>query len=60
MTDADTARLAEIADALNQIDAYTAEGRAIAILGGLQFTAEMQAAPTRLLSGGTWSRTATQ
>ena len=38
----DVARLAEISDQLNAIDAYSAESRAASILAGLQFTPEMQ------------------
>ena len=45
-------RLAWIYNRLQQIDAYTAEARAAAILSGLAFTSDMQARPTRTFSGG--------
>lgn len=44
--------LEEVNERLNIIGAHSAEGRAASILSGLQFTEEMQAAPTDSLSGG--------
>jgi len=47
-----SARLAQIYKRLEQIDAYSAEARAAAILAGLSFTSDMQRRPTRTFSGG--------
>jgi ATP-binding cassette subfamily F protein 3 len=56
LTEAETAtdahRIAEIHMRLADIDAHSAEARASAILKGLGFEQERQAAPTRELSGG--------
>uniref|UniRef100_A0A7S1CJG3 ABC transporter domain-containing protein n=1 Tax=Bicosoecida sp. CB-2014 TaxID=1486930 RepID=A0A7S1CJG3_9STRA len=49
---ADAARLREVYAELEEIDAHTAEARASAILTGLGFTPDMQAAKTSGLSGG--------
>eukprot|EP00048_Salpingoeca_helianthica_P009515 m.136397 g.136397 ORF g.136397 m.136397 type:complete len:732 (+) comp14888_c2_seq1:80-2275(+) len=46
------ARLAVVYARLNEIESWSAEGRAAAILTGLQVTREMQAMPTKQLSGG--------
>lgn len=46
------ARLAEIYERLELIDAHSAEARASSILHGLSFTQEMMTEPTSLLSGG--------
>ncbi|EEH11762.1 ABC transporter family protein (macronuclear) [Tetrahymena thermophila SB210] len=46
------ARLQEIYERLEQIDAITAESRAASILGGLGFSQEMMRNPTQQLSGG--------
>lgn len=48
----DSARLAEIHERLEEIDAQTADSRARALLAGLRFTEEMQAAPLSSMSGG--------
>eukprot|EP00049_Salpingoeca_infusionum_P011107 m.191408 g.191408 ORF g.191408 m.191408 type:complete len:838 (+) comp14841_c0_seq1:258-2771(+) len=44
--------LAAIYERLNEINSFSAEGRAAEILRGLQFTPEMQNAPVSSLSGG--------
>jgi ATP-binding cassette subfamily F protein 3 len=51
-TATDAHRIAEIHTRLADIDAHTAEARASAILKGLGFDQDRQAAPTRELSGG--------
>jgi len=51
-TATDPHRIAEIHMRLADIDAHSAEARASAILKGLGFEQERQAAPTRELSGG--------
>jgi len=48
----ETARLAEVHERLDEIDAKTADSRARALLAGLQFSEEMQAAPLSSMSGG--------
>lgn len=50
--DAAQARLRAIATRLDTIDAHSAESRASLILAGLQFSPDMQAWPTKSLSGG--------
>ena len=45
-------RLTEISDRLDLIEAYNAEGRASAILSGLQFTDTMKQQATETFSGG--------
>jgi len=50
--DADTARVNEIYERLERLDAASAEARAAEVLGGLGFTTLMQRLPTRALSGG--------
>jgi ATP-binding cassette ChvD family protein len=50
--EAATARLREVAERLQAIDALSAESRAGAILAGLQFTPDMLSWPTSALSGG--------
>ena len=52
MENPDTDELNRIAAQLEERDAASAEARASSILNGLSFTAEMQAAPTKSLSGG--------
>lgn len=51
-TDKATERLAAIYKRLEQIDAYSAESRAAAILAGLSFMPDMQQRTTRTFSGG--------
>lgn len=46
------ARLAEVYQRMDEIDAHSAEARAAEILHGLSFTREMMTQPTKLLSGG--------
>ena len=46
------ARLTAVYARLNEIDAYSAEARAAAILSGLSFDAEAQRRPTKSFSGG--------
>lgn len=48
----DASRLAEVHQRLEEIDAATADARARALLSGLQFSPEMQAAPLSSMSGG--------
>lgn len=50
--DESNARLAEVYERLEAIDAHSAESRAAAILHGLSFTQEMMTGPTKSLSGG--------
>jgi ATP-binding cassette subfamily F protein 3 len=50
--DASSARLSEIYERMDAIDAHSAEARAATILHGLSFTTEMMNEPTRMLSGG--------
>jgi ATPase subunit of ABC transporter with duplicated ATPase domains len=45
-------RLIEVYNRLKQINAYSAEARASAILSGLQFTEDMKTKPTKEFSGG--------
>lgn len=47
-----SARLAEVYERMEAIDAHTAEARAAEILHGLSFTTEMMHGPTKALSGG--------
>jgi hypothetical protein len=47
-----SSRYSEVTDRLIALDASTAESRASSILSGLQFSVEMQAMPTKALSGG--------
>ncbi|KAF2072970.1 hypothetical protein CYY_005710 [Polysphondylium violaceum] len=47
-----SAKLQQIYERLNVIDAHTAESRAASILSGLGFTEEMQQSPTKQFSGG--------
>jgi ATP-binding cassette subfamily F protein 3 len=52
-TDQQTAaKLKQVYEKMEQIDAHTAESRAAAILAGLSFTPEMQRRPTKDFSGG--------
>lgn len=44
--------LAELAERLEEMESYSAEGRAKAILDGLQFSEEMMQTQTKKLSGG--------
>eukprot|EP00041_Stephanoeca_diplocostata_P034146 m.1146928 g.1146928 ORF g.1146928 m.1146928 type:complete len:759 (+) comp24470_c0_seq4:144-2420(+) len=44
--------LQSVGERLEEMESFSAEGRARSILTGLQFTAEMQAMSTRQLSGG--------
>lgn len=48
----DSARLAEVQERLEEIEAKTADARARTLLSGLQFTEEMQSAPLSSMSGG--------
>eukprot|EP01006_Ploeotia_vitrea_P034969 TRINITY_DN65827_c5_g3_i2.p1 TRINITY_DN65827_c5_g3~~TRINITY_DN65827_c5_g3_i2.p1 ORF type:complete len:901 (+),score=494.79 TRINITY_DN65827_c5_g3_i2:34-2703(+) len=50
--DASSARLRQVYARLDEIDAWGAEARACRILSGLQFSPELQVAPTNSLSGG--------
>merc|ERR1719197_745310 len=54
----DSARLREVQERLEEIEAKTADARARMLLAGLQFTDEMQSAPVSALSGGWRVRTA--
>ena len=49
---ASAARLAEVLERLDDIEAHTAEDRARAVLAGLQFSEKRMQAPTSTLSGG--------
>lgn len=50
--DASNARLSEVYERLDAIDAHSAPARASALLHGLSFTPEMMNGPTKSLSGG--------